>query len=124
VVPGPLRWPGSPRPDCLRRGTWSPPRRSRGGKPAPDPYQQGARLLHLPPSDCLAIEDAPAGLRSATAAGCQTLALITTHAPSDLAGATLMAENLGAVEIELHGDEIEVIIEQPDAKRPPTRRSN
>ncbi|WP_287814448.1 HAD-IA family hydrolase [Pseudomonas sp.] len=32
-------------------------------------------MLGLPPSDCLAVEDAPAGLRAAHAAGCQVLAV-------------------------------------------------
>jgi mannitol-1-/sugar-/sorbitol-6-phosphatase len=36
------------------------------GKPFPDPYQRGAQLLGLRPSDCLAIEDSPAAVRFAS----------------------------------------------------------
>lgn len=38
-------------------------------KPHPDPYLRGATALGVPASDCLAIEDSPTGLRSASAAG-------------------------------------------------------
>lgn len=40
------------------------------GKPAPDIYLQGAAVLGVPPENCLALEDAPAGLLSAYRAGC------------------------------------------------------
>lgn len=42
-------------------------------KPAPDPYLQTAASLGLEPDQCLAIEDADRGLRSAISAGCHTL---------------------------------------------------
>ncbi|MCV2394957.1 HAD-IA family hydrolase [Actinotalea sp. M2MS4P-6] len=48
------------------------------GKPAPDPYLAGAALLGVEPADCLVIEDAPAGLSAARAAGAVTLGLRTT----------------------------------------------
>jgi HAD superfamily hydrolase (TIGR01509 family) len=44
-------------------------------KPAPDPYLAAARLLGVPASACVAVEDTPAGVRSAEAAGCQVLAV-------------------------------------------------
>lgn len=39
------------------------------GKPAPDCFREAAAKLGLEPSECLAIEDAPAGVESAVAAG-------------------------------------------------------
>lgn len=39
------------------------------GKPDPEPYLRGAALLGVPASECVAFEDAPAGLRSAAGAG-------------------------------------------------------
>lgn len=39
------------------------------GKPAPDIYLEAARRLGVPPVKCLAMEDAPAGVDSARAAG-------------------------------------------------------
>jgi sugar-phosphatase len=68
------------------------------GKPKPDPYRTAAQRLGLDPADCLAIEDSPAGLTSARAAGCATLALLTTHPREDL-DADLLAADLAAVRI-------------------------
>ena len=39
------------------------------GKPAPDVYLEAARRLGVPPTDCVAIEDADLGAESAAAAG-------------------------------------------------------
>ena len=40
------------------------------GKPAPDIYLHAAASIGIPPENCLAIEDAPAGILSAHRAGC------------------------------------------------------
>lgn len=48
------------------------------GKPAPDIYLAAARALELPPSECLAFEDAVNGVRSARAAGMAVVAVLTT----------------------------------------------
>jgi HAD superfamily hydrolase (TIGR01509 family) len=45
------------------------------GKPHPEPYLAAARLICVDPRDCVAIEDSPTGVRSATAAGVPTLAV-------------------------------------------------
>lgn len=42
-------------------------------KPDPEPYLLAAARLGLNIADCVAVEDSPAGLASATAAGCQVL---------------------------------------------------
>lgn len=54
------------------------------GKPAPDPYLLGARRLGVDPADCLVVEDAPNGLRSAKEAGCATLAVVSTSTRDEL----------------------------------------
>jgi len=43
------------------------------GKPHPDPYLLAAERLGLDPSECIAIEDSPTGVRSALAAGCRVI---------------------------------------------------
>jgi sugar-phosphatase len=55
------------------------------GKPDPAPYLMAARRLGVDPAQCLVIEDAPAGLIAARAAGCATLAVTTTHDAGALA---------------------------------------
>jgi HAD superfamily hydrolase (TIGR01509 family) len=44
-------------------------------KPHPESYLRAAALLGVPPAACLAIEDSPAGVASAEAAGCPVLAV-------------------------------------------------
>jgi len=63
-------------------------------KPAPDVFLAAAALLDVTPEDCLAIEDAPNGVRAARAAGMQVVAVITGFAPDQLADATLVVESL------------------------------
>ena len=47
----------------------------RRGKPHPEPYLAAARALSVSPKDCVALEDSPTGVRSATAAGCHVIAI-------------------------------------------------
>ncbi|MEO9324777.1 HAD-IA family hydrolase [Nocardioides sp. C4-1] len=49
------------------------------GKPDPEPYLLGARRTGTPPAECLVVEDAPAGVASARAAGCDVVGVLTTH---------------------------------------------
>jgi beta-phosphoglucomutase len=44
-------------------------------KPDPAPYLLTAQRLNVPPADCLAIEDSPAGIAAARTAGCQVHAV-------------------------------------------------
>ncbi len=52
------------------------------GKPAPDLYIEAARRLDVPPSRCLAIDDAPDGVTAARAAGMHVLTLPGGHLAS------------------------------------------
>jgi sugar-phosphatase len=54
------------------------------GKPAPDPFLKAANGLGVDPSRCLVVEDAPAGIAAARAAGCRVLAVTGTHQADDL----------------------------------------
>jgi beta-phosphoglucomutase len=57
------------------------------GKPAPDVFLQGAALAGLPPSRCAVVEDAPAGIEAARAAGMLAIGVATTHPAADLVAA-------------------------------------
>lgn len=48
------------------------------GKPDPEPYLKAAEVLGVPGSECVVIEDAPAGIRSGKAAGARVIAFQTT----------------------------------------------
>src|SRR6266581_7419538 len=71
----------------------------RRGKPDPEPYLKGAQLLGVPPSECVVIEDAPAGIRAGKAAGAHVLALRTTASDAELqeAGADWIVDDCGAL---------------------------
>jgi HAD superfamily hydrolase (TIGR01509 family) len=58
------------------------------GKPHPEPYLAAARLVGADPADCIAIEDSPAGVRSATAAGVPTIAVPHVVSVPQVEGAT------------------------------------
>ena len=71
------------------------------GKPDPEGYLTAAHRLGRAPADCLVIEDAPAGLAAARAAGMRCVALTTTHAAAELAGADLVVASLAALDVEI-----------------------
>jgi len=54
------------------------------GKPDPEPFLLGAERLGAAPERCLVMEDAPAGLIAARAAGMRAVALVTTHTRAEL----------------------------------------
>jgi mannitol-1-/sugar-/sorbitol-6-phosphatase len=74
------------------------------GKPHPEPYQRGAALLGLAPEDCVAVEDAPNGIRSALDAGMPVLALPTTYPVGELIQATALLPSLAALQATVVGD--------------------
>ena len=55
------------------------------GKPHPDVFLAAAQLIEVPPGDCLAFEDAPAGVLAARAAGMRCVAMTTSFAPGTFA---------------------------------------
>lgn len=63
-------------------------------KPNPAVFLEAARLLGVPPANCLVIEDAPAGVEGARRAGMQCIAVATTQEVAALQGATLVVERL------------------------------
>jgi len=80
------------------------------GKPSPDPYRRGVQMLGLEPVRCLVLEDAPAGIDSASAAGCMSVGLLTTHTAVEMAGATYIADDLSAVTVTSASDALLVTV--------------
>jgi mannitol-1-/sugar-/sorbitol-6-phosphatase len=69
------------------------------GKPHPEPYLRGAKLLGFAPRECLVIEDAPAGIRAAHAAGMKVIGLASTFKPEALGAADAVVGELGQVRV-------------------------
>lgn len=69
----------------------------RNAKPAPDPFLAAAARLGVPAVRCLAIEDSPAGVASAKAAGMRTIAVDRGgHAQRSLVAADAVVGRLDA----------------------------
>jgi mannitol-1-/sugar-/sorbitol-6-phosphatase len=83
------------------------------GKPDPEPYLKGARALSLSPSNCVVIEDAPAGIRSGKAAGAVVIALQTTESDELLraAGADYIVKDCSALKLGIGVSEKQLSIE-------------
>ena len=78
----------------------------RRGKPDPEPYLKGAQFLGVPASQCVVIEDAPAGIRAGKAAGARVIALRTTAEDAELtsAGADWIIDNCRSLSLGLSPD--------------------
>jgi mannitol-1-/sugar-/sorbitol-6-phosphatase len=74
------------------------------GKPAPDPYLAAAAGLGFDPACCLVVEDAPAGIASARAAGCRVIGVASTHRADALGGADAVVARLSDLRIEPAGE--------------------
>ncbi len=71
------------------------------GKPGPEPYLKGAKLLGFAAEDCVVFEDVPAGVRSAKSAGARVVAFPTTFPDGKLreAGADWIVDGCKAVSV-------------------------
>lgn len=86
----------------------------RHGKPDPEPYLLGAHRLGVAPNRCLVVEDAPAGIASAVAAGCRVLAVGGTDSFHALAAADVVVDGLDRVAIHADGDVLRLSLTAAD----------
>jgi sugar-phosphatase len=73
------------------------------GKPDPEPYLKAAELLRVKPEECLVIEDAPAGIRSARGGGMKVIGLASTYPAAKLGEADAVALKLTRIQVSLNG---------------------
>ncbi|KAJ0707653.1 putative riboflavin kinase [Helianthus annuus] len=71
-------------------------------KPAPDIFIAASKILNVPPSECLVIEDALAGVQAAQAAQMRCIAVTTTLSEDTLKEAkpSLIRKNIGNISLE------------------------
>lgn len=76
------------------------------GKPDPEPYMRGAKMLGFAPAECVVVEDAPSGVGSGKAAGSRVLGVLGTHSAEDLyaAGAEWVVASLAGVKATANAD--------------------
>jgi mannitol-1-/sugar-/sorbitol-6-phosphatase len=74
------------------------------GKPHPEPYLKGAKLLRVKPEDCLVIEDAPAGIRSAHAGGMKVIGFASTYTKEKLTYADAVVSGFRDLSVGIEKD--------------------
>jgi sugar-phosphatase len=80
------------------------------GKPDPESYLKGASLLGVLPQDCLVFEDAPTGVRAASAAGMRVIGIPGTYAVEHLSHADGTITSLREVDVTPNEDGLVVRI--------------
>ncbi len=93
-----LRYCGLPVPDVLVTSD-----DVTNGKPHPEPYLRGAKLLGFPPGDCLVMEDAPAGIQAACAAGMKVIGMASTYAAEKLTAADAVIRAFSSLRVSSNG---------------------
>jgi mannitol-1-/sugar-/sorbitol-6-phosphatase len=80
------------------------------GKPHPEPYLLGAKLIKVAPEDCIVVEDAPSGVSAGKAAGCRVLGVLGTHNAEELraAGVDWVVASLEHVRAESAADGLKI----------------
>jgi sugar-phosphatase len=73
------------------------------GKPDPEPYLMGARLLGMKPAECLVVEDAPAGIRAAHGGGMKAIAITSTYPASELREGDAVVQKLPQIKVRSGG---------------------
>jgi len=77
----------------------------KNGKPDPECYRLGAAGLGLDPRDCIAFEDAQAGITAAAAAGARVVAVASTQSAEALEGqGQLWVPDLAGLQVIFDGD--------------------
>lgn len=84
---GPLRFDAIVAGDAVTRN-----------KPHPEPYLAAAAMLGVEAADCVALEDSPTGVQSATAAGCVVIA-VPSVAPITAAARRVVVPSLDQVDL-------------------------
>ena len=79
------------------------------GKPDPMPYRVAAERLGVAAEECFVVEDAPAGLEAARAAGMMAIGITTTYTRAQL-GAAVAVPDFEAIEVGRQDDTLLVTV--------------
>jgi mannitol-1-/sugar-/sorbitol-6-phosphatase len=82
------------------------------GKPHPEPFLKAATKLGFPASECVVVEDVPAGIRAGKAAGATVIAFRTTVVEAELrrAGADFILNNCADVSVAHNAEGLTLIL--------------
>jgi mannitol-1-/sugar-/sorbitol-6-phosphatase len=91
------------------------------GKPDPEPYLKGASLLGVVATDCVVVEDVPAGIRAGKAAGARVIACRTTASEAELknADADWIVDGCKSISVsQANGKLTLVLTDEPTVQEP------
>jgi sugar-phosphatase len=78
------------------------------GKPDPEPYETGAKLIGFAPIECIVFEDAPSGVSAGVGAGCRVLGVLGTHEAAQLTECTWIVASLVGLGVTVHANSLEL----------------
>jgi sugar-phosphatase len=84
------------------------------GKPAPEGYLLGARLLGRKPDECIVLEDAPAGIEAGLSAAMRVIGVATTYPRSRLIGCTAIVMDLSEISVQRDGSGMSLMLHSRD----------
>lgn len=85
------------------------------GKPSPEGYLKAAAALGHDATQCVVVEDSPAGIAAGKAAGSQVLAVTTTHDADQVADADMIVADLSRLLATFGADGVVLAaLDQPD----------
>jgi mannitol-1-/sugar-/sorbitol-6-phosphatase len=84
----------------------------KSGKPAPDGYLLAATRLNIKPSECVVIEDAPAGIQAGKSAGMRVIAVASTLTSNVLSQADIAVRHLSEIKLLQTAQEIQIRVQQ------------
>ena len=89
------------------------------GKPHPEPFLKAAVKLGFPPSDCIVVEDVPAGIRAGKAAGARVIAFRTTVEEAQLrrAGADFILNNCAEISAGHNAEGLTLVLNGTHVRR-------
>lgn len=76
------------------------------GKPHPEPFLTGAKLLGFAARDCVVFEDSSSGAEAGRAAGCTVVATTFSHRAERLEAAHYLVEDLTGVSAQIEGESV------------------
>ncbi len=71
------------------------------GKPDPEPYLKTAKKLNIKPENCVVVEDAVNGIKSAKSAGMKVIGITTSFPKESLSEADIIINNFNEITPEL-----------------------
>jgi len=69
-------------------------------KPSPEPYLKAAKILNIPISNCIVIEDSVNGVKSAKKSGAKVIGITTGFSSSELQSADLIIDFYNELDLE------------------------